>query len=496
MRQNGIVLFTLLCMVVSCAPAGPNYQRKDPSMPSRFGSLEKGITSSETVGGEFLSSWWILLVDPVLNSLMDRALHGNQDIRIAQARVKQARAMSLIGSARYYPEGGFSGGYQRVSRSESVSSGQTSAGSGSGTAAATGNRQNNLFLIGFDASWEIDIFGGIRREVEAAEADLEASEDFLRDTLVTLQGEVARNYIECRAYQLRLEIAHQEVKIRRENVDITDARARAGFVSELDSARARGELAGAESRIPFLENSLLVALHRLGVLLGLEPMRLVNELHLPARLPEVPKNLPAGLPSDLLRRRPDIRRAEREIAAATARIGVSTAELFPKFSLTGAFGFQANSLNKLFRDKSNFWDIGPTINWSILNFKRILATIEFSKAVHEETLARYEKTVLLSLEEVENSLVRLTQEKRRIEALTEAVRSNDLAVQLAMERYLAGLQSYLAVTDAEAALFTAQDELVQSQQDHILGFVSLYKALGGGWLETYGTEGSISNKAP
>ena len=208
------------------------------------------------------------------------------------------------------------------------------------------------------------------------------------------------------------------------------------------------------------------------------------------------KNLPAGLPSDLLRRRPDIRRAEREIAAATARIGVSTAELFPKFSLTGAFGFQANSLNKLFRDKSNFWDIGPTINWSILNFKRILATIEFSKAVHEETLARYEKTVLLSLEEVENSLVRLTQEKRRIEALTEAVRSNDLAVQLAMERYLAGLQSYLAVTDAEAALFTAQDELVQSQQDHILGFVSLYKALGGGWLETYGTEGSISNKAP
>jgi NodT family efflux transporter outer membrane factor (OMF) lipoprotein len=219
-------------------------------------------------------------------------------------------------------------------------------------------------------------------------------------------------------------------------------------------------------------------------------MRLVNELHLPARLPEVPKNLPAGLPSDLLRRRPDIRRAEREIAAATSRIGVTTAELFPKFSLTGSTGFQANTPDKLLQNSSNFWGIGPTFSWPILNFKRILASIEFSKAVHQETLARYERTVLLSLEEVENSLVHLSREKQRIEALTEAVLSNDLAVRLAMDRYLAGLESYLAVTDAEAALYVAQDELAQSRQNHVLGFVSLYKALGGGWLNTSGTEES------
>ena len=409
--------FFIPSLIVACAPVGPNYQRNDPSMPSRFGSLEKGITSPERAGNDRLSSWWEVLKDPVLNALMERALHGNQDIRIAQARVKQARALSLISSSRQYPEGGFTGTYERFRRTESGSQESVSAGSGSGTAPGGGNRQNNLFLIGFDASWEIDIFGGVRRGMEAAEADLAASEDTLRDTLVTLQGEVARNYIEYRGLQLRLDIARQEVKIRLENVQITEARSRAGFVSELDLARARGELARAESRIPIFEKLLGSSLHRLGVLLGQEPLSLAVELQSPMPLPRFPGDLPVGLPSDLLRRRPDIRRAEREIAAATARIGVSTAELFPKFSLTGAFGFQANASDLLLRDSSNFWSVGPTLSWPILNFKRILASIEFSRAVREETLARYEKTVLLSLEEVENSLVQLSREKRRIEAL-------------------------------------------------------------------------------
>ena len=481
---------------MGCAPVGPNYQRKDNPVPSRFGSLEKGITTGDPVASELLSSWWKVLQDPILNSLIERAVPGNQDLRIAQARVQQARALSLVESSKQFPEGGFTGVYERFRRVETSPSGSPSAGNGSTAVPVSRNRQDNLFLVGFDASWEIDIFGGVRREIEAANANLAASADSLRDTLVTLQGEVARNYIEYRGQQLRLDIARQEVKIRRENVEITEARSRAGFVSELDLARAQGELARAESRIPFLEKLLRAALYRLGILLGLEPMSLTAELQSAMSLPQVPENLPAGLPSDLLRRRPDIRRAEREIAAATARIGVSTAELFPKFSLTGSIGLQANASDKLLRDSSNFWGIGPKFTWSILNFKRILASIEFSKAVQEETLARYERTVLLSLEEVENSLVHLSQEKRRLEALTEAVLSNDLAVRLAMERYLAGIESYLAVTDAEAALYVAQDELAQSRQNHVLGFVSLFKALGGGWLETYGAEGSNPNKTP
>jgi NodT family efflux transporter outer membrane factor (OMF) lipoprotein len=471
MKRRGIILLILLWIVANCAPVGPDYQRKDPAVPSRFGSVESGVTTGEAVGSEFLSSWWTILQDPILNSLMDRAVNGNLDLRIAQARVQQARALSLVSSSRLLPEGGLVGTYERVRLTEPASH---------------GDRQNNLFLAGFDASWEIDIFGGVRRGIEAAEADLAASGDALRDILVTMQGEVARNYIGYRALQLRLEIARQTVQIRRENTEITEARTRAGFVSELDLTRARGELASAESRIPFLENSLLATLHRLGILLGLEPVSLAAELQAPTELPTLPENLPTGMPSDLLRRRPDIRRAERELAAATARIGVSTAELFPKFSLTGVFGFQADDLDKLPHNSSNFWSIGPTVRWPILNFKRILASIQFSKAVREETLALYERSVLLSLEEVENSLVNLSQEKRRIEALGEAVRSNELAVELARERYISGFQSYLAVIDAQSALYTAQDELAQSRQNLTLAFVALYKALGGGWLNTYG----------
>jgi len=224
----------------------------------------------------------------------------------------------------------------------------------------------------------------------------------------------------------------------------------------------------------------------LGVLLGQEPMSLVEMLRVAGALPEVPSDLPAGLPSELLRRRPDIRRAERELAAATARIGVSTAELFPKFSLTGVYGFQSDRLDRLVRDGSNFWRIGPGIQWPILNLKRILNNIDATRAVGEETLARYEKSVFLSLEEVENALVLLSQEKQRALALGQAVEANTLAVDLAVQRYKSGLQSYLAVLDAESALFTAQDQLAQSRQNRAVGLVSLYKALGGGWEDFYG----------
>jgi NodT family efflux transporter outer membrane factor (OMF) lipoprotein len=324
-------------------------------------------------------------------------------------------------------------------------------------------------------------------------ADLGAAAELLRDTLVTLQGEVARNYIDYRGYQLRLEIARKAVQIRQESLEITEARVRAGAVSELDLTRARGELSAAEARVPLLEESLLTLLHRLGILLGLHPTSLADELRTPAGLPRIPENLPAGMPSDLLRRRPDIRGAEREVAAATARIGVSTAQLFPRFSLTGSFNYQANQFDRVFRDSSNLWSIGPRFSWAILNFKRILADVELSREIRQEALIRYERSVLNSLEEVENSLVRLSREKERIAFLTESVASNDLAVKLANERYVAGLQSYLAVIDALDAQYTAQDELAQSLQSYALGFVALYKSLGGGWSDFYVEEEWNSN---
>ncbi|MEI9476193.1 MAG: efflux transporter outer membrane subunit [Deltaproteobacteria bacterium] len=485
MKRIGFILFILLCLSVGCASVGPNYHRKDPVVPNRFGSLEQDITTGEPVGSELLTSWWRTLEDPVLNSLMDRAVRGNLDLRVAQARVLQARALSRVSSSLYLPEGGPNARYER-SRSPASSLPTTRP-------PWIHDRQSDLFLVGFDSSWEIDVFGGVRRGVEAAEADLAASEDTLRDTLVTLQGEVARNYVEYRGQQLRLDIAKRAVQIRRDNAEISEARARAGLVSELDWSRARAELATAESIIPSLENSLSAALHRLGILLGQEPLSLASELKASAELPRIPENLPVGLPSDLLRRRPDIRRTEREVAAATARIGVSTAQLFPRFSLTGSLGFQSPYFDAVVLDSGNFWRFGPTMNWPILNFKRILSNIAFTQAVREETLARYEQSVLFSLEEVENSLVNLSREKRRIEALAGAVRSNEEAVELARQLYLAGAQSYLSVIDSETALYRAQDDLAQGRQSHALAFVSLYKSLGGGWLDMYGTDDQETN---
>jgi multidrug efflux system outer membrane protein len=476
--------FLLICFffAAGCAAVGPDYKRIDPPVPPAFGSLEEGISKGETADPKVLGSWWKILNDPVLNDLIEKALQKNLDVRVARARVQQARALRGIGESGLFPEGGASGGYQAYRRTEA---GSTGLSPGLGTA-VPGERRGDFYQAGFDASWEIDIFGGVRREIEAADADLSASEDGLRDALVSLQGEVARNYIELRGQQLRVDIARQEVKARRENLQLVTVRFQAGLVNKLDVTRVEGDLASAESRIPILENGILATLHRLGVLLGREPMSLVEGLERVGSLPEVPPGLPAGLPSELLRRRPDIRRAERELASATARIGVSTAGLFPKFSLTGAYGFQSDRLDRLVRDGSNFWRIGPGIQWPILNLKRILNNIEATKAVREETLARYERSVLLSLEEVENALVLLSREKQRAEALGRAVESNALALDLALERYKSGLQNYLAVLDAESALFIAQDQLAQSKQNRAVGFVALYKALGGGWEDYYG----------
>jgi outer membrane protein, multidrug efflux system len=477
--MRGIVSALLLLYLAGCGPVGPDYRRVDPPVPARFGSLEAGISTGEEPGDRFLGSWWKIFHDPVLESLIERAVAGNLDLRIARSRVEQARALMGISSSRLFPEGEFSGGVETYRRSDSTRAGNA-AGGGAVPGASTG-RRSDFYQAGFDASWEIDFFGGIRREIEAAEANLGASEEALRDSLVTLQAEVARNYVELRGQQLRLAIAEKEKENWQTNVEIAEARYQAGLISHLELSRALGELATAESRIPLLENALLETVHRIAILLGREPMDLVSELYEAVDLPHIADNLPAGLPSELLRRRPDVRKAERELASATARIGVSTAQLFPRFSLTGSFGYQSQHLDDLTQDSSQFWQIGPTFRWSILNLRRILSNIEASRAVREETLARYEKSVLASLEEVENALVRLSREKRRSEALGRAVEFNDVALSLATELYRAGTQSYLAVLDAESALYLAQNQLSQSRQNRALGLIALYKALGGGW---------------
>jgi NodT family efflux transporter outer membrane factor (OMF) lipoprotein len=296
-----------------------------------------------------------------------------------------------------------------------------------------------------------------------------------------LLSEVARNYVELRGTQRRLELARKNFATQQETLEITRQRFNAGLDSDLEVSEARAVLATTRSQMPVIETLEKQYLHRLSLLLGQPPGALQDELAKVAPIPPVPPEVPAGLPADLLRRRPDVRRSERQLAAATARIGVATAELFPKFSLTGVGGFQSLRASTLIAPQSEFWSFGPVVRWRLLEYPRLRAQIRAQTAQQEQALAQFQQTVLASLEEVENALVAYAKEKERFDALNDAVASNRRALELANEVYTSGVGEFLAVLIATRTLSEAEDALAQSQGAVSLDLVALYKALGGGW---------------
>jgi len=422
-----------------------------------------------------LASWWKSFNDPQLDSLVERAVGTNQDLRIAEARVREARAFYRIASSQLWPTVDAGGSYARENQSKN----QPILGSlpmPSGIPF-----ENNVYQAGFDASWEIDVFGGNRRAVEAGKAEVAAAEFGRRNVLVTLLGEVARNYVELRGCQRRLEIATNNLKTQEEALALAQDRFKNGLTSDLDVQQAATLLANTRAVIPMLETGIQGYIHRLGVLLGQPPEALLAELSAPAPIPSAPPIVPAGLPSELLRRRPDIQQAERQLAASTARIGVATADLFPKFSLTGIAGYESTSASDWFSGGSKFWSLGPTVQWRIFDAGRIRANIRVQDARQEQALAAYEKTVLMSFEDVENSLVAYAKEQIRRRSLEDAVTSSQDSLHLAGQLYGNGLASFINVLDAERSLYQAQDALVQSDKAVTQNLISLYKALGGGW---------------
>jgi NodT family efflux transporter outer membrane factor (OMF) lipoprotein len=332
-----------------------------------------------------------------------------------------------------------------------------------------------------DAAWELDIFGGVRRNVEAAEADIQAAVEDQRDVLVTLAGEVALNYIELRGYQQEIVIAQNNLKAQQHTAELTRQRFGSGLVGALDVANADAQVGTTASQIPAMETSAQQAIYNLSVLLGREPTSLLEELSPLSTIPVTPPDLPAELPSDLLRRRPDIRRAEAQIHAATARIGVAAADLFPKFNLTGSVGYQSNALDTLIKSQNNLWSLGPSISWQIFNAGSVSANIEVKKALSEQALLTYQKAVLTALQDVENALVSYSKEQRRHKALEDTVTANRKAVDLATQLYSQGQTEFLSVLDSQRSLYASEDSLVQSTRNLSTDLVSLYKALGGGW---------------
>ena len=474
-----ILALAALLALAGCA-VGPNFKPPATQVPDSYYSLEKtkaAPASQVTPDPAALMRWWRNFHDPILDSLVQLALAGNLDLKQAEARIRQARAARGIAVAGVFPQVNSSALYER-----SHSSSQT-VGPGGGTSVSTLAPFRELFQAGLDASWELDVFGGTRRNIEAATADVTAAVEDRRDVLVTLVGEVGTDYLTLRGLQDQIAIAKKNLAAQQKTAGITHKRYEAGFVGKLDVANADAQVATTQSAIPVLESSAQANIYSIGVLLGKEPAFLAKDLERPGPIPPTPPKVPVGLPSELLRRRPDIRRAEAQIHAATARIGVAVADLFPKFNLAGSLGWAANDINKIGTQNSKFWSFSPSVTWPVFAGGKILWNIKVQNALEEQALLTYQQTVLTALKEVETALVAYVKEQEHRQSLAQAVASNRQAVDLAMTLYVAGKTDFLNVLTAQLALFSTENALAQSTSAMDTDLVALYKALGGGWEE-------------
>ena len=449
----------LLLPTLACA-VGPNYTRPEIPVPQ---SWNEGRAMQATQSTASLATWWTQFQDPTLDRLVNEAMAGNLDLKIAAARIREARAARGIAASAGLPQAGVNGAYARTHNSPFRPGDQ------------------NVFEAGFDASWEIDVFGGVRRDKEAAVADVQAAEEGRREVLVTLLADVGRSYLELRGTQQQLRILEETLTSEQDTLDIAKARLEAGLVAELDVARAEGLLKANEADRPVLERQIREAIYRLGVLVGKEPSALAKDLETPADIPPVPPEIPMTLPSELLSRRPDLKRVERELAAATARVGVARADLFPRFSIFGSFGRRSQDGGDLKNGGAQFWNVIPAVRWPIFSGGRIRANVGVQNARQEQALLQYEKQILTALEEVETALSAHTRERSREASLRAAVDSTRRALALATDRYTSGLENFLSVLDAERSVYAAEDQLVRSEKAAAVTLIAVYKALGGGW---------------
>ena len=463
--------FLCILLLVTGCTVGPNYRPPQVSVPPAYREPFPATTNQPSPD---LAQWWRLFHEPQLDALIQEATVANHDVRLAQARIREARAQQGVTRSALFPSIDANGQYTRERLSRNTPDGFLARAAGQPL-------QQNFFDAGFDMNWELDIFGGNRRALEAAKADFGATVEASRGVLITVIGDVGLNYLDLRGLQKQLAVARDNFRLQEQTLDLTRDQFKAGLASELDTARAEAQAANTRSQIPLLEQDIQRAIYRLSVLIGKEPMesRLIAQVPIPPATP----GIPVGLPSDLLRRRPDIRQAEREVAAATARIGVATADLFPHFFLTGAAGLQSVNASDFFNAGSRFWSLGPSVTWPLFTAGRIRQNIKVQNARQEQALIRYEQTVLTSLEEVENALVACGKEQAHHQALAESETANRRAVELADQRYRSGLVDFLNVLETQRSLLLVQDDLARSERTLDQNLVRLYKALGGGWAE-------------
>ncbi len=452
-------------LAAGCAAVGPDYQPPEAAVPAVW---RAETASGLTAGDAELAHWWRRLEDPVLDALVERVTHQGLDLREALARVREARALRGVAAADWYPTVDADLSYRRVGESENTEFGGFVSDS-------------DLYAAGFDAAWEIDLWGRVRRSVEAADADLQATIEDARDVEVTLVAETAANYVQLRAFQARVAIARTNVALQEETLALVQARFEAGLVGERDVAQAQTNVETTRSRVPALEIGLRAAENRLAVLLGLAPGALAAELAETRPIPVPPAEVAVGVPADLLRRRADVRRVERGLAAETARIGVAQGDLYPRLTLFGNIGFASQDSSDLFESTSGVFGIGPSIRWNLFDGGRLRGRVEAQDARAEQALVRWERAVLVALEETENAMTAFVHEQARRRSLVEAAFHARRAVEFAQTQYGEGISDFQTVLDSERALADLEDELAQSDAAVATNLVVLYKALGGGW---------------
>lgn len=462
--RNFVALLLATSVLTACA-VGPDYARPDTNVAATFHEKAATITAAEPVG-----AFWTGFNDPQLTRLVDEALTRNTDLRAAVARLDQARALSMQSTLDLLPTVTADGSF-------------TTTRSPASRTLPSASRDSEGYEGGVSAAWEVDLFGRVRRGVEADRAEAQAVAADLRAVQVSVAAEVVSSYFELRGRQEQLSVARRNADNQRNTLELTETRLEAGRGTDFDTARARAQLKLTESRIPQLETAVAFATHRLAVLTGRAPTEITADLETPVPLATLPQEIAVGTPADLLRRRPDIQAAERRLASATARVGVATADLFPRLTLGGTLSTVSPTLGGLFSASSESYAAGPLISWAFLDLGRVKARIDASDAAARINLANYEGTVLRALEESENALVAYDRTRREALHLEEAAAAGREGARLARVRFENGIADFLPVLDAERSLLEAEDRLAETRTRAATSLVAVYKTVAGGWPE-------------
>ena len=453
--------------LTGCA-VGPDYAgppRLD--LPSHWSTKS---TSRRDTGT--LDRWWLRLRDPLLNRLIEEAVAANPDVAKAKAVVREARATVQQTAASLFPS---------VSGTAETTYNKTSAGA---STVAVDTTPYTLHQGSFDSSWELDLFGGTQRSIEAAVRSEQSAGEDLRDSLVTLIGDVASYYVDARGYQARIALAERTSVSQRDTEKLTRSKYDAGSGNAVDLSKAIAQAASTEANVPTYQAALAADIHRLGILLGRPPGAIAAQMARTAPVPAPRMPLPTGLPADLLATRPDVASAERKLAQATAKIGAAEADRYPAVSLTGSVGTSALRVGDLAKYSSVSWSVGPSVTVPVFDAGKRLATVKIAEAQRDQAFATFHSTILTALEDVENALVSLSQERIRATKLTEAAKNYREAAKLSRSLFETGSASFIDVLDAERSLYSAEDSLIQSKVSAAKDYIALAKALGGGWPDT------------